>query len=113
MDLKSLSRGLTRLYNNLGNKYLTDNFVTEPFEFDVNVRKGDRHDDYQHFIIEVNTDRKLPSTFAYKKQKEGRIADGIHNSVLAREFKEYVQAIDPNFRSLHATVGVKFLNKEK
>ena len=113
MTLKSLSRGLTRLYNNLGNKYLTDNFITEPFKFDVNVRKGDREDDYHGFIIEVNTDRKLPRTFAYKKQKEGRIADGIHISVLAREFKEYAQAVDPNFRTLNATVGVKFLNAEK
>lgn len=113
MNLKSLSRGLTRLYNNLGNKYLTDNFITEPFEFDVNVREGNREDDYHHFIIEVNTDRKLPSTFAYRKQKEGRVADGIHISVLAREFKEWARAVDPNFRLPHGTVGVKFLNKEK
>jgi len=38
--MKNLNTILEKIYNTLGNKYLTDNFDTEPFEFKVKLRKG-------------------------------------------------------------------------
>jgi hypothetical protein len=45
--MKNLDIILEKMYNTLGNSYLTKNFDTEPFEFKVNVRKGTYDNDLQ------------------------------------------------------------------
>lgn len=110
LNMKNMDKILKRVYNTLGNKYLTDNFKTEPFEFDVKVRRGDREDDLQSWIVEVYSVPDLPESFVYKKQNEGRVSDGIHISVLRREFKNYIKYVDPSFGGYGKTIGVKFMN---
>ena len=50
MNLTELSNILTKLYNKLGNKYITDNFITDPFEFKVKVRYGDPYEYYKYYV---------------------------------------------------------------
>ena len=94
--MKDLSKILEKIYNTLGNKYLTDNFDTEPFEFKVKIRSGDRDDDWQDYIVEVYSIPDIPRSFTYKSGK-GNGMDGIHISVLGNKFREFMRYVDPSF----------------
>lgn len=78
MKLDALSNILEKVYNKLGNKYLTDNFITEPFEFKVKVRYvGD--DEYYDYIVDVYSTPDIPKSFEYKPEiRERDKYDGIH-----------------------------------
>ena len=52
MTLPQLSKSLTSIYNTLGNRWLTENYETEPFDFRVYVRRGD-DTDLTDFVAEV------------------------------------------------------------
>lgn len=110
--MKDLEKALDRIYNRFGNKYLTDNFDTEPFEFKVRIRKGYRSENYNDFddyIVEVYSVPDMPESFEYKGGKrDGN--DGIHISVLKHKFKEYIGYIDSSFGEFRKTVGIKFMN---
>ena len=107
--MKDLDKVLKKIYNGIGNSYLTKNFDTGPFEFNVNFRRGDRDEDLQDYIVEVYSVPDLPKSFMYKeKNKEGM--NGIHISVLKKKFKEYIEYIDPTFGKFGKTIGIKFMN---
>jgi hypothetical protein len=105
-SMKELSKILEKLYNTLGNSYLTENFDTEPFKFKVNVRKGDRDEDLTGYVVEVYSVPNLPATFRYK----GNEKEGIHISVLRTKFKSFIPYIDSNFGRFGRTIGVRFMN---
>lgn len=112
MKLENLSKILEKVYNTLGNKYLTDNFETGPFEFEVNIRIGG-NDDLWDYIVQVKPTPELPRSFTYKpevKEKNKIWADGIDISVLRNEFKSYIKYIDSSFGKFGKTVGVVFVN---
>jgi len=104
--MKSLDKVLERIYNTLGNFYLTDNFDTDTFEFKVNIRKGDRDDDLQDYIVEVYSVPDLPESFMYKDSNNS----GIHISRLGHEFKELIKYVDSSFGEFRKTIGIKFMN---
>lgn len=106
--MKDLDKILEKLYNRLGNSYLTKNFDTTPFEFKVKIRKGDRDDDLQNYIVEVYSVPDLPQTFRYKSDKK----NGIHISVLGNRFKEYIGYVDTSFGGFGKTVGINFMNRK-
>lgn len=109
MNLGELSNILEKLYNKLGNKYLTDNFVTEPFEFKVNVIY-DRDNDMYDYIVKVYSNPDIPDSFYYKPEiKEEKRMDGIHISVLKSKFKEYIQYVEPSSKRHY---GIEFMNKK-
>lgn len=110
--MKNLDRILEKMYNTMGNKYLIDNFDTGPFEFRVNVRRGDRDDDLQDYIVEVYSTPEVPRSFRYKPDNENKIGHrvGIDISVLGHKFKEYASYVDPSFGKFRKTIGVKFMN---
>jgi hypothetical protein len=107
----NLDKILEKVYNTLGNKYLTDNFDVEPFEFKVKIRRGDRMDDMQDYIIEVYSVPDMPQSFFYKS---GRIdnKDGIDISVLRRKFRELTNYVDSSFGGFTRTLGISFMNVE-
>lgn len=110
MNLLWLSNTLEKLYNTLGNDYLTQNFHTEPFEFKVKVRRGIHDEDLHDYVVEVSADRKIPKSFKYKDDvPKKRFSDGIDISVLRNLFKEYASYIDPTFGDFRKTIGVNFL----
>jgi len=112
MNLGTLSNVLEKLYNRLGNKYLTDNFKTEPFEFKVKVIY-DRDDPYDDYHIQIYTVPDIPENFFYKpevKEEKKEWSDGIHISVLKNKFKEYTQYVDPTSKRYY---GIKFMNVKK
>jgi hypothetical protein len=113
--MKNLDIILEKMYNTLGNSYLTKNFDTEPFEFKVNVRKGTYDNDLQDYIVEVYSNPDLPKSFIYKSDSDENSDEkygigGIDISVLRGLFKEYVNYVDSSFGSFGKTVGVKFMN---
>lgn len=93
MNLAKLSTQLTKVFNSLGNKWLTDNFEIEPFDFRVYLRKGDP-DDTANYVAEVYTERPIPFTIEYKEGKSPNWADGIHNSVLSNYLKGLVEYVE-------------------
>jgi len=109
MNLGTLSKQLTKLYNTLGNTWLIENFETEPFEFRVFVRKGD-HDDLRDYEVEVYTDRLMPESFKYKESKVKGF-DGAHISVIQNHFKKLADYVD-RFGDFRKTLGVTFMDKE-
>ena len=109
MTLQQLSKALTSIYNTLGNEWITENFISEPFEFRVNVRMGDKPSDLYNIIVDVYTERPIPRFIPYK---EGRVwADGIHHSVLSNKLKELANYIE-RFGEFGRTLGVNLVNLE-
>ena len=109
--MKDLSKILEKIYNTLGNKYLTDNFDAEPFEFKVKIRKGDRDDDLQDYIVEVYSIPDMPESFMYKSgKKDGN--DGIDISVFKHKLKELIRYVDTSFDGFIITVGIRFMNSK-
>lgn len=105
--MKHLNKILEKLFNTLGNDYLTDNFDVEPFEFKVNIRKTEYGDDeLYNYIVEVYSTPDLPKSFMYKDDEK----NGIHISKLNHLFKEYVKYVDSSFGQFGKTLGVKFMN---
>lgn len=110
MNLGELSNALEKLYNSVGNRYLTSNFITEPFEFKVNVIY-DRDNEMYDYIIKVYSAPDIPEDFFYKPEvKEEKNTDGIHISVLKTKFKELIQYVEPNSKRYY---GIEFMNKKK
>jgi len=109
--MKNLNTILEKIYNTLGNKYLTDNFDTEPFEFKVKLRKGDRDDDLQDYIIEVYSIPNMPKSLNYKSGKRNG-SDGIDISVLKHKFREFIQYVDSSFGGFGRIVGIRFMNSK-
>ena len=115
MKLESLSKILEKLYNTMGNKHLVDNYETGPFEFKVNVRRGDKDDDLYSYVVEVYSTPDMPRRFMYRpevKEKNKIWADAIDISVLRSKFKEYIKYIDSSFGGFGKTIGVVFMNME-
>jgi len=115
MKLEDLSKVLEKVYNTLGNKYLTDNFETEPFKFKVYVRRGGKGDLWD-YIVQVQPTPGVPRSFTYKpevKEKNKIWADGIDISVLRSEFKNYIEYVDSSFGGFGKTIGVVFYNPPK
>jgi hypothetical protein len=105
--MEHLNKILEKLYNKLGNDYLTKHFDVEPFEFKVNVRKSNYGDDeLYNYIVEVYSTPDLPESFMYKGDKK----NGIHISILKHLFKEYIKYIDSSFGQFGKTIGVRFMN---
>jgi len=104
--MKNLDKILEKIYNSLGNSYLTENFDTGPFEFRVNVRRGDREDDLQNYIVEVYSVPDLPQSFIYKNDSK----TGIHISKLNNKFEEYIKYVDTSFGEFRKTIGIRFMN---
>lgn len=107
--MEHFDKVLEKMYNRLGNSYLTKNFDTEPFEFKVNIRKGDREEDLQDYIVEVYSIPDMPKSFKYKSGK-GNGFQGIDISILKKKFKEYIEYVDPFIGKFGKTVGIKFMN---
>lgn len=107
--MKDLDKKLEKVYNTLGNKYITDNFISEPFEFSVKIRRGDREEDLQDYIIEVYCIPDMPNGFTYKPGKS-EYMDGIHISVLKREFLDYIKYVDSSFGRGGRSLGIRFMN---
>lgn len=107
--MNNLNNILGKLFNTLGNDYLTKNFETGPFEFRVNFRKSKDNDDLQDYIVEVYSIPDIPRRFTYKPGKKDYI-DGMHISVLKHKFREYILYVDPTFGEFRKTIGIKFMN---
>jgi len=112
MTLPQLSKALTSIYNTLGNDWIVENLVSEPFNFRVYVRRGD-HTDLQDYVVEIYTDRPIPETIPFRNPSEQPSkADGIHHSVLRNKFKEMAKYVD-NFGGFRKTLGVQFMDLSK
>lgn len=109
MNLKLLSSQLTKIYNTLGNEWLTQNFETEPFDMRVFVRKGG-HPDYLHdYEVEIYTDRKVPKTLKYKEGIKPN-KSGAHISYIIGYFKDLAKYVDSSFGDFSKTLGVTFMD---
>ena len=109
MNLTQLSNILGKIYNTLGNKYLTDNFITDPFEFKVKVRYG-TNEEYYKYVIEVYSVPDIPRSFWYKPEViENKQSDGIDITVLAYEFKYMIEYVDGSY---YTGTGIKFMNRK-
>lgn len=112
MNLTELSTVLTKLYNTLGNRYLTKNFITEPYEFDVKVRY-DRDDEIADYIIDVYSNPPIPDTLIYKPEiRKEKTSDGIHISVLKTEFKKMYGYVETH-QTRKTSIRVQFMNIRK
>jgi hypothetical protein len=105
MNLKLLSNQLTKIYNTLGNQWIVDNFISEPFVFRVFVRKGD-FNDLHDYEVEIYTDRPFPQNFEYREKKK---FDGAHHSTVNQKFKDLTNYVE-RFGDFRKTLGVKFMD---
>ena len=111
MNLGILSKSLSKIYNTIGNNWLTENFETEPFEFRVFVRKGG-HDDLHDIEVEVYTDRPVPNSLKYREELK-KSADGVHISVIQSYFKDLASYVDSSFGEFRKTLGVNFMDLKR
>jgi hypothetical protein len=105
---------LEKLYNILGNRYLTKNFITEPFEFKVKLRY-DREDEFFDYIIDIYSNPPMPQILQYRpevKEEKNKTTDGVHISVIRSEFKKMFEYLDNN-NNYKRYVGVVFMNVEQ
>ena len=112
MNLTELSNVLTKLYNTVGNKYITHNFISEPFEFKVKVRYGEPYE-YHGYYAEVYSIPDMPEDFRYKPEvrvKKNKWVDGVHISVVINEFQKMIEYVNPERKGL---IGVNFMNVKK
>lgn len=109
--MKNLDKILEKIYNTSGNQYITDNFDSEPFKFSVRIRRADRDDDLQDYIIEVYSTPDMPESLTYKSGK-GNGMDGIDISVLRYRFREFIKYADSSFGGFGRTVGLRFMNRK-
>ena len=112
MNLGELSNVLTKLYNKLGNKYLVDNFITEPFEFKVNVRYGNPYE-YHKYYVDVYSIPDMPEFFKYTpelRKKEKKDVVGVYVNVIELKFKSLIEYVDNDRKGL---IGVNFMNVKK
>ena len=112
MNLTELSHVLTKLYNKLGNKYLVDNFITEPFEFEVKVKYGDPYEYYKYYA-EVYSIPDMPHDFRYRpevRKEKKKYAVGADISVVGSDFKSMIEYVDPEKKQ---SIGVNFMNVKK
>ena len=112
MNLTELSNILTKLYNKLGNKYITDNFITDPFEFKVKVRYGDPYEYYKYYV-DVYSIPDIPEFLKYtpeiRKEKKKDVV-GAYVNVVEIKFKSIIEYVDPERKSL---ICVNFMNVKK
>ena len=112
MNLTELSHVLTKLYNKLGNKYLVDNYITKPFEFEVKVRYGDPYE-YHKYYAEVYSIPDMPDDFRYipevRKEKK-KLSPSVDVKIVEHEFKSMIEYVDPEKKGL---IGVNFMNVKK
>jgi hypothetical protein len=107
MNLNELSATVEKLYNKLGNRYLTKNFITEPFEFEVKIRY-DRNNQIYDYVIEVYSKPPMPESLYYRpevKEEKNITSDGVHISVIRSEFKKMFEYLGINMKY----VGVVFI----
>ena len=112
MNRTELSNVLTKLYNTVGNKYITHNFISEPFEFKVKVRYGDPGD-YHKYYIDVYSIPDMPNFFKYTpelRQKEKKDVVGADVNVIGHKFKSLIEYVDTERKGL---IGVNFMNIKK
>ena len=105
-----LSKTLEKLYNGLGNSYITHNFIEGPYEFTVNVRHGDGIGDVVDYVIEVYSIPDIPAKGLTYKPELNKWADGVDISVIQTQFKNFVSYVYPNIGTMGNIVGVKFMN---
>lgn len=105
--LSEISSALEKIYNTMGNRYLTDNFNTEPFKFKVDIVRTQGDASMWDYVIRVESTPKMPESLQYKKKDTP--VDGIHQSVLRNNFKKYIYYIDPTFGTFRKTVGLVFV----
>ena len=112
-----LSKTLEKLYNGLGNSYITHNFIEGPYEFTVNVRHGipykDGIGDVYDYVIEVYSIPDIPTKGLTYKPELNKWADGVDISVIQNHFKNLVSYVYPNIGTIGNIVGVKFMNIAK
>ena len=112
MNLTELSNILTKLYNTVGNRYIAQNFISEPFEFKVNVRYGDPYE-YHKYYVDVYSIPDMPEFFKYTpelRKKEKKDVVGVYVNVIELKFKSLIEYVDNERKGL---IGVNFMNVKK
>lgn len=100
-----LSKTLEKLYNGLGNSYITHNFIEGPYKDGI----GDVYD----YVIEVYSTPDIPTKGLTYKPELNKWADGVDISVIQNHFKNLVSYVYPNIGTMGNIVGVKFMNIAK
>ena len=110
MNLTQLSTMLEKLYNKLGNRYLTKNFITEPFEFEVKLRY-DRDDEFFDYIIEIYSNPPMPQMLDYRpedKEEKNKLFNAIEHFPCIKKKSDWAQKWIHDNRSSFATRLVAF-----
>lgn len=95
----------------MGNQYLVDNFITEPFEFKVSVRRGGDEDLY-NYVVEIDSFPKMPNSLKYRPEvigKDNLWVDAADKSVIVHDFRKMIDYIDTSFGSFGKTIIVEFV----
>jgi len=93
MNLFQLSKQLTKLYNKLGNEWLTNEFDTEPFDFTVYVKNGDEILDQGDYLVQIYSNTWMPKSFN-RNGKKVRL-EKISNKF--EEMAKYITELDDTF----------------
>lgn len=110
MNLKILSNQLSKIYNTVGNEWLTRNFKTEPYDFKTFVKRGDI-DDTVDYIVEVYTHDLIPKDFEYRDEiANEKKTKSANHTILTNKLKELIKYIIPTTDDLKNTFSVKLMD---
>lgn len=104
-----LKKIIENLFNTVGNRYITNNFIEGPYDFKVNVRRGNE-DDFGNYVIEIISVPEMSKTLRYRPELN-KLMDGVDISVIRAKFKKLVSYVYPPAGTLGNVIEIKFIKE--
>jgi len=127
---QEFDKGLTKLWNSLGNKIIQDmSTVEEDYVFTVTSRKSSREpankDGYRYYeepsdwMIEVYSDRPIPSSFEFNSDVniggvgyEPKVKH-FHPNLITHEMRQYLKYLGHDTSGPGESINMVFTNSEE
>jgi hypothetical protein len=90
MNLYNAAKTLTKLFNSLGNSYITENFEEQPFLFNVYLKRGDPMFEEADYLAEVHTNRFVPKFFKLRSNPKKKVS----SEKIREKFQEMTSYLD-------------------
>mgnify|MGYP003656971514 CR=1 FL=1 len=116
---EEFDKGLTKLWNSLGNKIIQDmSTEEEDYVFTVTSRKSHIAD----WLIEVDSDRQIPSSFEFNPDYQrvsldvndfGTYVKHFHPNLITNEMGQYLKYLGHDTSGPGESVSMVFTNSEE
>jgi hypothetical protein len=124
---KEFDEGLTKLWNSLGNKHIQEmSTEDEDYVFTVTSRKSSRepenvrgykyYDEPSDWMIEVDSDRRIPAFFDFSSdapQYVDKYVKHFHPNLITQEMRDYLKYLGHDVKGPGESVNMVFINSEE